>query len=52
MEHKLLSELDRVADLKRASRASRLSRRERLERWAERLEAAPDRILSTLEEIE
>jgi hypothetical protein len=52
MEHKPLSELDRLADLKGASRPSRLSKRERLERWAERLEAAPDRILSTLEEIE
>jgi hypothetical protein len=50
MEHKPLSELSQVADLKPAVRA--LSKRERLDRWAELLERQPERLLRTLDEIE
>jgi hypothetical protein len=52
MEHKPLTELDTLADLKTGTLPSCLSRRERLGRWAELLEADPDRVLKTLEEIE
>ncbi len=52
MEHKRLTELNHLAELKPASRPAPLSRRERLERWAELLEREPDRTLRTLEEIE
>lgn len=52
MEHKPVSELTAIADLRYASARPPLSRRERLERWAELLEQQPDRILSSLEEIE
>jgi hypothetical protein len=52
MEHKRLTELNSVADLKPALRSAPMSRRERLERWAELLEREPDRLLKTLEEIE
>ena len=51
MEHKPLSELSHVADLK-PSRVHVLSKRERLDRWAELLEREPDRLLRTLDEIE
>ena len=51
MEHKPLSELSSVADLK-PSQAPVLSKRERLDRWAELLEREPDRLLRTLDEIE
>ncbi|MCB5175827.1 MULTISPECIES: hypothetical protein [Microvirga] len=50
MEHRPLSELSSVADLKKPVRV--LSRRERLDRWAELLEREPDRLLRTLDEIE
>lgn len=52
MEHKPLSELGQIADLKQPLRAPALSRRERLDRWAELLERDPDRLLMTLDEIE
>lgn len=51
MEHKPLSELSHVADLK-PSTPPVLTKRERLDRWAELLEREPDRILRTLDEIE
>lgn len=51
MKHRLLSELDHLADLK-PSQAPALSKRERLDRWAELLEREPDRLLGTLDEIE
>ncbi len=51
MEHKPLSELSHVADLK-PSQVPVLSKRERLDRWAELLEREPDRLLRTLDEIE
>lgn len=52
MEHRPLSELGHIADLKQPIRASVLSRRERLDRWAELLERDSDRLLRTLDEIE
>ncbi len=51
MEHRPLSELGHVADLKPSQKVV-LSKRERLDRWAELLEREPDRILRTLDEIE
>jgi hypothetical protein len=51
MEHKPLSELTHVADLK-PTRVPVMSKRERLDRWAELLEREPDRLLRTLDEIE
>jgi hypothetical protein len=51
MEHRPLSELGHVADLK-PSQISVLSKRERLDRWAELLEREPERLLHTLDEIE
>jgi hypothetical protein len=51
MEHRPLSELGYVADLK-PSQTPVLSKRERLDRWAELLEREPDRLLRTLDEIE
>lgn len=51
MEHRPLSELSHVADLKPSEKVV-LSKRERLDRWAELLEREPDRILRTLDEIE
>lgn len=52
MEHKPLSELGSVADLKPHGPIPVLSKRERLDRWAELLEREPDRLLGTLDEIE
>lgn len=52
MEHKPLSELTHVADLKPSARVPVLTKRERLDRWAELLERQPDRQLRTLDEIE
>jgi hypothetical protein len=52
MEHRPLSELGHIADLKQPLEAPVLSRRERLDRWAELLERDPDRLLKTLDEIE
>ncbi len=51
MEHRPLSELGHVADLK-PSQTVVLSKRERLDRWAELLEREPERLLRTLDEIE
>lgn len=54
MEHRPLSELSSVADLKTPEdvKAPVLSKRERLDRWVELLDREPDRILTTLDEIE
>ncbi|MGO4385962.1 hypothetical protein AB4Y85_00340 [Microvirga sp. 2YAF29] len=51
MEHRPLSELGHVADLKPSQKVV-LSKRERLDRWAELLERDPERVLRTLDEIE
>jgi len=52
MEHRPLSELSSVADLKQPLRVHVMSRRERLDRWAELLEQQGERELKTLDEIE
>ena len=52
MEHRPLSELSSVADLKQPVQVRVMSRRERLDRWAELLEMQGDRQLRTLDEIE
>lgn len=52
MEHRPLSELNGVADLKQPVQVRVMSRRERLDRWAELLEQQGDRQLRTLDEIE
>jgi hypothetical protein len=51
MEHKPLSELETIADVKRAETVL-LTREQRLERWIEALEAHPTRLLRPLYEIE
>jgi hypothetical protein len=54
MEHRPLSELTSVADLKIPEdvKVPVLSKRERLDRWIDLLEQEPDRELKTLDEIE
>ncbi len=52
MEHRPLSELSTVADVKIPKQAPALSKRERLDRWAELLERDPTHVLRTLDEIE
>lgn len=52
MEHRPLSELSTVADVKIPKQAPPLSKRERLDRWAELLERDPNHVLRTLDEIE
>jgi hypothetical protein len=52
MEHRPLSELSSVADLKSPTEVPVLTKRERLDRWAELLEREPDRMIRTLDEIE
>jgi len=47
MEHKPLSELETIADVKRAETVF-LTREQRLERWIEALEAQPNRPLRPL----
>jgi hypothetical protein len=51
MEHKPLSELEAIADVKDADTVF-LTREQRLERWIEALEAQPKRLLRSLYEIE
>ena len=52
MEHKPLSEVRSIADLKHAPPTQLMTRRERLDRWAELLEIDPGACLTTLDEIE
>jgi len=52
MQHRPLSELSSVADLKQPGQIRVMSRRERLDRWAELLEQQGGRQLRTLDEIE
>jgi hypothetical protein len=52
MEHRPLSELSTVANVKVPKQTPALSKRERLDRWIELLERDPDRVLRTLDEIE
>ena len=51
MEHKPLSELETIADVKRAETVF-LTREQRLDRWIKALEAQPKRLLRPLYEIE
>ena len=52
MKHTPVSEISRVADVHVVLPRPPLTRVERLERWAEALERDPDRVLTSLEEIE
>src|SRR3954451_869218 len=52
MKHTPVSEISRVADVHAIAPRPPLTRVERLERWAEALEREPDRVLTSLEEIE
>jgi len=52
MKHTPVSEVSRVADVHAIPLKPPLTRVERLERWAEALEREPDRVLTSLEEIE
>ena len=52
MKHKPYAELSRVADVHPILAKPPMTRRERLERWAEALEREPDRLLTSIEEIE
>src|SRR3954452_4393663 len=52
MKHTPVSEISRVADVHVVPPRPPLTRVERLERWAEALEREPDRVLTSLEEIE
>ena len=52
MKHTPVSEISHVADVHVVPLKPPLTRVERLERWAEALEREPDRVLTSLEEIE
>ena len=52
MKHTPVSEIVRVADVHAIPPRPPLTRVQRLERWAEALEREPDRVLTSLEEIE
>jgi len=52
MKHTPVSEIGRVADVHAIPPRPPLTRVQRLERWAEALERDPDRVLTSLEEIE
>ena len=52
MKHTPVAEISRVADVSAIAPRPPLTRVERLERWAEALEREPDRLLTSLEEIE
>ena len=52
MKHTPVAEISRVADVHPVPLKPPLTRVERLGRWAEALEREPDRVLTSLEEIE
>ncbi len=52
MKHTPVAEISRVADVHAVPLKPPLTRVERLERWAEALEREPDRVLTSIEEIE
>jgi len=52
MKHMPVAEISRVADVHPIRPKPPMTRVERLERWAEVLERDPDRVLTSLEEIE
>ena len=52
MRHTPVAEISRVADVHAIAPRPPLTRVQRLERWAEALEREPDRVLTSIEEIE
>jgi hypothetical protein len=52
MKHTPVAEISRVADVRPVPPRPPMTRVERLERWAEVLEREPDRVLTSIEEIE
>src|SRR3954451_3741183 len=52
MKHTPASEISRMADVHTAPPRPPMTRVERLERWAEALDHEPDRVLTSIEEIE
>jgi len=52
MRHTPVAEISRVADIHPVLARPPMTRTERLERWAEELEREPDRVLTSIEEIE
>jgi hypothetical protein len=52
MKYTPVSEISRVADVHPVPLRPPMTRVERLERWAEALEREPDRVLTSIEEIE
>src|SRR5215210_6114068 len=52
MKHTPVAEISRVADVHPVPPRPPMTRVERLERWAEVLEREPDRVLTSIEEIE
>ncbi len=52
MKHTPVAEISRVADVHAIPLKPPMTRVERLERWAEVLEREPDRVLTSIEEIE
>src|SRR5215204_2482800 len=52
MKHTPVAEISRVADVHPVPTKSPMSRVERLERWADALERDPDRVLTSIEEME
>jgi hypothetical protein len=52
MKHTPVAEISRVADVHAIPLKPPMTRVERLERWAEALDREPDRVLTSIEEIE
>ena len=52
MKHTSVAEISRIADVHPNPLRPPMTREERLERWAEALERDPDRVLTSIEEIE
>ena len=52
MKHTPVTEISRVADVHAIPLKPPMTRVERLERWAEALDREPDRVLTSIEEIE
>ena len=52
MKHTPFAEISRVADVHPVPLKPPMTRTERLKQWAEALERDPDRVLTSIEEIE
>ena len=52
MKHTPVAEISRIADVHPIPLKPPMTRVERLERWADALEREPDRVLTSIEEIE